>query len=329
MVLAFVLSILPCVARSEPSAYRDLYPDTWAATDALGRAMPDFGAVGPIKKDQRRVVGIFYVTWHSDSLAAAKSPYTADVTKVLAADPLARLDARHPLWADGMHHWGEPEQGYFLSKDVYVIRKDMSMLADAGVDVLVMDVTNAVRYWDEWDVVFGVMQQMKAEGNRVPQFCFWAFNGPSIVVVQELYDRIYKTGKYKDLWFYWDGKPLLLYNGTPEIDSTGFNIKHPNPRHDPAAKTDPSHPHYGDPLYAEEFFTDYSREVKDFLPCERCGGDGPSGRANVSSERKTTGASAMPWMMNGSGPWRPRNCFRRTRESARRPPSPRRSIRHP
>ena len=36
----------------------------------------------------------------------------------------------------------------------------MSMLADAGVDVLVMDVTNAVRYWDEWAVVFPVMEKM-------------------------------------------------------------------------------------------------------------------------------------------------------------------------
>ena len=47
--------------------------------------------------------------------------------------------------------------GYFFSKDEYVIRKDMSMLADAGVDVLIMDVTNAVRYWDEWDVLFNTM----------------------------------------------------------------------------------------------------------------------------------------------------------------------------
>ena len=66
------------------------------------------------------------------------------------------------------YHWGEPEMGYFLSKDEYVIRKDMSMLADAGVDVLVMDVTNAVRYWDEWNAIFPVMEKMKAEGNKVP-----------------------------------------------------------------------------------------------------------------------------------------------------------------
>ncbi len=253
------------VVFAEEPYYRDLYPDTWVATDALGRTMPDALVVGPPKTDQRRVVGIFYITWHGDGMAKAKSPWTGDVSRILAQDPGARLDAAHPLWTEGMYHWGEPEMGYFLSRDEYVIRKDMSMLADAGVDLLVMDVTNAVRYWDEWDVLFPVMQRMKAEGNRVPQFCFWAYNGPSIVVVQDLYDRIYAAGKYKDLWFYWDGKPLLLYNGTPSIDSTGHDIKHPNPNYDPAAKTDPSHPHYGDPKHTVEFFTDYSQEVKDFF----------------------------------------------------------------
>jgi len=266
-VLVF-LSVVCCavnVLHAEDPYYRDIYPDTWVATDALGRTMPEFSAVGPVKEDQRRVVGIFYIAWHSDSLGKLKSPYTADVTKVLATDPAARLDAKHRLWTEGSYHWGEPETGYFLSKDEYVIRKDMSMLADAGVDVLVMDVTNAVRYWDEWDVIFPVMQRMKAEGNKVPQFCFWAFNGPAITVVQDLYDKVYKVDKYKDLWFYWDGKPLLLYNGMPSVDANGQVTQHPNPHYDPAAKTDTNHLHYGDPDFTEQFYTDYTKEVKAFF----------------------------------------------------------------
>ncbi len=267
--LLFALSVaallFPAPARADEPNYRDIYPDTWVATDALGRTMPGHDEVGPPKTDQRRVTGIFYITWHSDGLHTLKSPYTADVTKILEADPAARLDAKHPLWTEGSYHWGEPEMGYFLSKDEYVIRKDMSMLADAGVDVLVMDVTNAVRYWDEWDVLFPTMQKMKAEGNKVPQFCFWSFNGPSITVVQDLYEKVYKAEKYKDLWFYWDGKPLLLYNATPSVDANGKDIKHPNPNYDPAAKTDPNHPHYGDPEYAEEFYQDYTRAVKEFF----------------------------------------------------------------
>jgi hypothetical protein len=265
---AFLITVV-LFASTRASAgdrgYRDIYPDTWVAADALGRTMPDISVAGPVKNDQRRVVGIFYITWHSDPLANLKSPYTADVTKVLAGDPNARLDAKHPLWTEGAYHWGEPEMGYFLSRDEYVIRKDMSMLADAGVDVLVMDVTNAVRYWDEWETVFSVMTRMKTEGSKVPEFCFWAFNGPVITVVQDLYDKIYKAEKFKDLWFYWDDRPLLLYNATPNIDANGKGMKHPNPHYDSAARTDTNHPHYGDPDYTEEFYGDYSKEVKSFF----------------------------------------------------------------
>ena len=252
-------------ARAAEAGYRDLYPDTWVATDALRRTMPAFSEVGPVKRDHRRVVGIFYITWHSDSLAGLKRPYRADVSRVLAGDPKARLDAKHPLWTEDSYHWGEPEMGYFLSKDEYVIRNDMSMLADAGVDVLVVDVTNALRYWDEWEAIFAVMRRMKAEGNQVPQFCFWAFNGPVITVVQDLYDRIYKVEKYKDLWFLWDGKPLLLYNGTPSSDANGPGVQNPNPHFEAAAKTDPKHPHFGDPDYTEAFYRDYTKEVKGFF----------------------------------------------------------------
>lgn len=245
--------------------YRDIYPDTWVASDALGRKMPDLQEVGPVKNDQRRVVGIFYITWHDDSKVNLPAPYKADVSRILAADPEARLAAKHPLWTTGAYHWAEPEMGYFLSKDEYVIRKDMSMLADAGVDMLVMDVTNAVRYWEEWEVLFTTMQAMKAEGNKVPQFCFWAFNGDVITVVQDLYDRIYKTKRFDDLWFYWDGKPLLLYNGNPKYDANGQDAKQPNPHYTPEAKTNVNHPHYGDPDYSSEFYTDYTKEVKDFF----------------------------------------------------------------
>ncbi|MEI6077549.1 MAG: hypothetical protein WCS94_18355, partial [Verrucomicrobiota bacterium] len=245
--------------------YRDLFPDTWVGHDSLGRNMPTASVVGPVKTDHRRVVGIFYVTWHSDSHHKLNSPYTADVSRVLAADPEARLNAKHPLWTAGSYHWGEPELGYFLSKDEYVIRHDMSMLADAGVDVIILDVTNGVRYWDEWAVILAVMEKMKAEGNRVPQICFWAFNGPVITVVQDLFDKIYQPGKYRDLWFYWDDKPLLLYNATPKVDANGQGTRNRNPHYDAAARTDPRHPHYGDPDYTEPYYQDYPQAVKSFF----------------------------------------------------------------
>ena len=86
--LLIVLLASPIASAAEPT-FRDIYPDTWVATDAIGRTMPDQSVVGPVKQDQRRVVGIFYIAWHSDRLAGMKKPYAADVTKVLAADPKA------------------------------------------------------------------------------------------------------------------------------------------------------------------------------------------------------------------------------------------------
>jgi len=251
--------------KAQQPAYRDIYPDTWVATDALGRTMPEISDVGAVKTDQRRVVGIFYVTWHDDNKFELPSPYSGDVMKVLRQDPSARLDGAHPLWTAHSFHWGEPEDGYFLSKDEYVIRKDISMLADAGVDVLVLDVTNATHYWSEWEVLFAVMQQMKAEGNKVPQFCFWAFNQPVITTVQELYEKVYKLNKWRDLWFYWDGKPLLLYKANLAFDHRGTYLQNPNPNYDADAKTNPRNPHYNNPDYTNEIYQDYTQEVKEFF----------------------------------------------------------------
>ena len=198
--------------------------DTWVATDGAGRTMPT-SAEAPLKTDKPRTVGIFYITWHTQGLHNGQ-PYKADVSRVLDEDPGATRNADSPAWTIGSYHWGEPEYGYFLSRDEYVIRHDMSMLADAGVDVIILDVTNAVLYWDEWEVLFRTMQQMKSEGNRVPQFCFWAFNGNVIDVVQSLYDHFYRTPRYEDLWFYWQGKPLLLYNATPTVDANPGGGQH-------------------------------------------------------------------------------------------------------
>lgn len=266
----FVFCVVSCLSMEMLPAQetRDLFSDTWVATDALGRTMPSHDEVGDLKNDRPRVTGIFYITWHGGPAATRQSSrFDSDVTKILADDPNAKFDADHPNWATGApgYYWGEPEMGYFISDDEYVIRKDMSMLTDAGIDVIIFDVTNAVQYWHEWDVILETMRKMKAEGNKVPQFCFWSFNGPSITVVQNLYEKIYKAEKFKEFWFHWDGKPLLLYNASPSFDANGAEIKHPNPHYDPAAQTDPDHPHFGDPSFTEEFYANYTPEVRDFF----------------------------------------------------------------
>ena len=219
-ILLISALLLLSASDGEKETGVDLMSDTWVATDALGRQMPLIDSVGAIKNDHPRTVGIFYITWHAQKHHDREGPYL-DVTQILNRDPEARYQSDNPLWKDETYHWGEPEMGYFLSQDEWVMRKDLSMLQDAGVDVLIMDVTNGVFYWDEWEVLFSTMMKMRAEGNRTPKFVFWAYNGNPVRVVKSLYERYYKQNKYSDLWFYWDGKPLLLYNAHPETDANG------------------------------------------------------------------------------------------------------------
>ncbi|MDR1224351.1 MAG: hypothetical protein LBL07_15940, partial [Tannerella sp.] len=86
LILGLLFPFMQAGAQTAPY-YRDIYPDTWVATDALGRSMPGIGEAGSVKTGQRRVVGIFYITWHTQGLAGMKSPYEADVTKVLQKAP--------------------------------------------------------------------------------------------------------------------------------------------------------------------------------------------------------------------------------------------------
>lgn len=208
----------------------DLFPDTWVAIDGLDRILPT-AEEQPLRTDKDRTVGIFYVSWHYDWFHTNfKSPYASDVTKILQEDPTARLDYNHKLWThEFAYHWGEPELGYFTSCDPYVIRKDISMLTDAGVDVLILDCTNAVCYFTEWTALFETMTAMKKEGNVVPKICFWGYNGDVADRLTDIYNYYYARDLYKDLWFYWDGKPLLLYNEDakyPQSIHDFFTLRH-------------------------------------------------------------------------------------------------------
>ena len=178
---------------------RDTMPDTWAATDALGRTLPMSADVGVPKAN--RTVGIFYFNWH----AAFGNPQVHDIAKILAANPAA------PAWGpvQAPHYWSEPRFGYYRPDDPWVIRKHVQMLTDAGVDVLILDATNALTYDAEREALCRVLEQMKAEGRRVPKIAMFPYAN-HLPVVQHLWETFYKPGKHRDLWFQWKGKPLLL-----------------------------------------------------------------------------------------------------------------------
>ncbi len=190
-------------------------PSSWSAVDGLGRTLPDSKTVGKTRKD--KYVGMFYWTWHD--YFSVWTP--RNVTNILAEYPEAANDFSHPIWggtASGVPcFWNEPLYGYYSSKDPYVLRKHAELLADAGVDVIFFDCTNdTLLFLDACNVLFDVFEQARKEGVNVPKIAFMLNINPLYMMennkaeLKTLYRTIYQKGLHQDLWFYWEGKPLVL-----------------------------------------------------------------------------------------------------------------------
>jgi hypothetical protein len=183
----------------------------WPATDALGRRLPMAAQVGRPRSD--RFVAIFYFLWHEGggegSAESQRGPY--DISKIFAADPAALGKPDSPLWGPigFSHYWGEPLFGYYRSDDPWVLRHHAQMLADAGVDTLIFDTTNAVTYREVYMKLCEVFTTVRSEGGRTPQIAFMT-NTQADATAQQIYRDLYKPGRYADLWFRWHGKPLMI-----------------------------------------------------------------------------------------------------------------------
>lgn len=190
---------LTLISGLRAQAIRDLYSDTWVATDGLGRKLATGAECGPPRSD--RTVGIFYFLWLGQHGQAG--PF--DITRLLAADP------ENPKWGPQgvFHHWGEPELGYYVSDSEFVIRRHCFMLNDAGIDTLIFDTTNAVTYSGVYPILCKVYAELRSQGHRTPQFCFVTHSSAQ-KTIEILYRDLYSKNMYPDLWFRWKGKPLIL-----------------------------------------------------------------------------------------------------------------------
>jgi hypothetical protein len=182
----------------------------WPATDALGRSLPLAGEVGPPKTD--RFVGIFYFLWLNERHnKSPQGPLPYDITKIMAADPEALMKPDSPLWGrmGQPHFWGEPLYGYYNSDDPWVLRRHAQLLADAGVDVLIFDTTNAATYRDTYLRLCEVFTQVRKDGGRTPQIAFMV-NTQAGQTAERIYRELYEPGLYRERWFRWQGKPLMI-----------------------------------------------------------------------------------------------------------------------
>lgn len=184
----------------------DTFSDTWVATDGLNRELPTSAKVGaPRVKKQ---IAIFYFLWMGEH--AYSGPY--DISKIIKQDPAALTKPKSSLWgAEGaFHFWGEPRFGYYSSDDLWVIKKHAQMLADAGVDLVLLDNTNNITYQKYYMAVLKGFSEVRAIGGKTPQVAFICPFGDPTYSVTQMWEQLYSKGLYKDLWYQLDGRPLIL-----------------------------------------------------------------------------------------------------------------------
>lgn len=203
LAITIVLTARAQSANSNPGT-------PWPAQDGLGRTVPIAQEVGSLRPD--RFVGIFYFLWHQDvPRRSPNEPGPLDIAKIKAQDPDAIKKPHSPLWGGigASHYWGEPLYGYYKSMDPWVLRRHAQLLADAGIDTLIFDTTNAQTYPEVYRALCEVFRKIRQEGGRTPQIVFMV-NTEAGKTALQIYHDLYQPGLYPELWFRWKGKPLMI-----------------------------------------------------------------------------------------------------------------------
>lgn len=204
--------------------------DAWEATDMLGRKVRSVEDVGAFRPERK--VGLFYWTWREHH--AGLKP--VNVSKLLEQYPAAEYNRDHPGWCgrDIQPHWNEPRFGFYRNSDPYVIRHHAAMLADAGVDFLLFDCTNGALLWrDAYEPLLEGFRAAREDGINAPKIAFMLNFCPcetTEFMIRALYQDLYKPGRYSDLWFMLDGKPMMMayQESLPEKGRSDFETRQLN-----------------------------------------------------------------------------------------------------
>ena len=203
----------------------EVMPDTWVFTDGLGRVSLTNAEVGDLKQD--KTLAIFYWTWHVD--LAGNEPFNN--TAFTTEHPEAINDYFHKGWPTSgtAFFWNEPLFGFYRTDDVWVLRKHAEMLANAGVDVIFTDNTNGNYTWkSSYTPLYETWSAMQQNGMNTPKVSFMLPFGPttgSLEQLESLYLDIYRPDKYHSLWYYLDGKPMLMAHSSNLSSKSGLNVE--------------------------------------------------------------------------------------------------------
>ena len=185
---------------------------TLAATDGLGRTLIQNDAAGNPKPN--RHVALFYFLWQGDK-GSPTSPNNWDLHELYTNHREVFDDAGDPGWGGDKgtyYFWGKPIYGYYRGDDYWVHLRNVQLLTDAGVDMLVIDATNRVTYPLQSEALMKAMDAVRAQGKNPPKIVFYT-NTASGETMQEIYENFYKEGapyRHPDCWYYLDNKPLII-----------------------------------------------------------------------------------------------------------------------
>lgn len=171
---------------------------------------------------------LYYISQDLGFEQSANQGQIYNITNILKANP------SNPSWGPehAYHYWDEPALGYYRSAVDSVTRTHMQQIADANIDYIVIDNSNARYSWtinkdangnSYYDRGFtipaqkflDILLQMRREGKRTPYVVFfsgtWDDAGeiPDYVPI-DTYNRFYSDGKYNELFVRYNGKPLHL-----------------------------------------------------------------------------------------------------------------------
>ena len=224
-----------------PDVSNSINPTQWVAVDGVGRSITNDIKV----TSHPRYVGMFYWTWHSGF--GKNSKKINNVNNINKANPSKKND--YEWWnknAQGdSNWWNEPIYGYYIEDDDYVLRKQVELLADAGVDFVVFDCTYGTdKCPSEYVNLLKVWKQAKNDGVKAPKIAFmlpFNYGNNTYTAFMDIYNNLYDKNstnykKYSDLLFNYNGKPLLLcdrsarlYNQNLSPLLENFEIRKVNP----------------------------------------------------------------------------------------------------
>ena len=173
------------------------------------------------------LVGICYTMWFNAVLGSGEGPIenVPNVTEMTAKYGwseqygFGNAEKQHND-IGAFHYWGKPAQGYYRSTDKAAIRRNLTLLQQAGVDFLIADFTfvggNTHKNKQFWDnhveyssiALLDTIVEMRAEGLSTPYVVMWP-NSPDAFPV--FYEKFYGVDKWKDCFVYRDGKPFILH----------------------------------------------------------------------------------------------------------------------